>query len=32
MEKPLPVMKLNGNLRFCRESLEAWLREIEEGK
>jgi excisionase family DNA binding protein len=30
MEKPIPIMRVNGNLRFSKESLEAWLEELEE--
>ena len=28
MEKPLPYLKINGNLRFSREAVESWLREL----
>jgi predicted DNA-binding transcriptional regulator AlpA len=31
MERPIPVIKINGSLRFAKESLEAWLKELEEG-
>jgi excisionase family DNA binding protein len=30
MERPMPVIRLNGNLRFSKESLEEWLKELEE--
>ena len=30
MEKPIPTLRLNGNLRFSKESLEQWLSEVEE--
>lgn len=29
MERPIPVIKLNGSLRFVKESLEKWLQELE---
>jgi predicted DNA-binding transcriptional regulator AlpA len=29
-EKPIPVLKVNGNVRFLRSSVTAWLREMEE--
>lgn len=32
MEKPIPTLRLNGNLRFAKESLEQWLKELEEKK
>jgi excisionase family DNA binding protein len=28
MEKPLPYLKLNGNLRFSKEAVEQWLAEL----
>ena len=30
MDKPIPVLRLNGNLRFSQESLEEWLKQLEE--
>ena len=30
MAKPIPTLRLNGNLRFSKESLEQWLNELEE--
>jgi len=27
MARPVPVLKVNGNLRFAKESLEKWLQE-----
>ena len=30
MDRPIPVIRLNGNLRFSKESLEKWLEELEE--
>jgi hypothetical protein len=29
MSKPIPVIRVNSNLRFCKESLIAWLQELE---
>lgn len=29
-DNPLPVIRVNGNLRFSKESLEKWLGELEE--
>ena len=29
MAKPLPVLRVNSNIRFVKESLEAWLKELE---
>ena len=29
MAKPIPVIRINGSLRFCRESLLGWLKELE---
>jgi predicted DNA-binding transcriptional regulator AlpA len=29
MKKPIPVIKINGSLRFAKESLENWLKELE---
>jgi len=31
MESPLPMLKINGNLRFSKSAIEAWLRELQEG-
>jgi predicted DNA-binding transcriptional regulator AlpA len=28
MEKPLPYLKINGNLRFSKEAIESWLQEL----
>ena len=28
MEVPLPVLRINGNLRFRRDCVEAWLDQI----
>jgi predicted DNA-binding transcriptional regulator AlpA len=30
MEKPIPVIRLNGSLRFAQESLVQWLQMLEE--
>jgi len=30
MGSPIPTIKLNGNLRFSQESLEEWLKKLEE--
>ena len=30
MPIPIPLLKINGNLRFRRSSLEKWLNEIEQ--
>lgn len=30
MEKPIPVIRLNGSLRFAKESLVEWLTDLEE--
>jgi predicted DNA-binding transcriptional regulator AlpA len=27
-EHPLPVMRINGNLRFCRALIEEWLQKL----
>jgi predicted DNA-binding transcriptional regulator AlpA len=32
MEKPIPVLRINGNLRFRRSSIEAWYAELEEAQ
>jgi predicted DNA-binding transcriptional regulator AlpA len=29
MFKPLPIVKVNGNLRFCKESVIEWLKSLE---
>jgi len=28
MDYPIPTMRINGNLRFSRRQIEAWLQEI----
>ena len=28
MENPIPVLKINGNIRFLREEIERWLRTL----
>jgi excisionase family DNA binding protein len=28
-DHPIPVLRVNGNLRFSRTSVEAWLKELE---
>jgi predicted DNA-binding transcriptional regulator AlpA len=28
MERPLPYLKINGNLRFSKEAVEQWLCEL----
>jgi len=28
MEHPIPVLKINGNIRFRRSDIEAWLEKI----
>ena len=30
MQRPIPVLRINGNVRFSKESLERWLAELEE--
>jgi len=30
MEKPIPVIRLNGSLRFAKESLVEWVKSLEE--
>lgn len=30
MQNPLPVLNLNGNLRFSKETVEEWLKRVEE--
>jgi excisionase family DNA binding protein len=30
MKHPIPILRVNGNLRFSKESLEEWLQELEE--
>lgn len=30
MDHPLPVLKINGNLRFSRPAIEAWLQQLQE--
>jgi len=30
MESPLPVLRINGNLRFCLESVQEWLKKLED--
>ena len=32
MERPIPVIKVLTNLRFSKESLEQWVKEMEETK
>lgn len=27
---PLPIMRVNGNLRFSRSAVEAWLQQLQE--
>ncbi len=27
---PLPIMRVNGNLRFSKPAIETWLKELEE--
>jgi predicted DNA-binding transcriptional regulator AlpA len=29
-EHPLPFMRVNGNLRFSKSAVEAWLRQLQE--
>ena len=28
MDVPLPVLRINGNLRFSREAVEGWIRHL----
>jgi hypothetical protein len=30
MANPLPILKLNGNIRFRREAIAEWLKKVEE--
>jgi excisionase family DNA binding protein len=30
-KRPLPLIRVNGNLRFSRTAVEAWLAELQEG-
>ena len=30
MESPIPVLRINSNLRFCKESLIEWLTKLEQ--
>jgi predicted DNA-binding transcriptional regulator AlpA len=30
MKHPIPILRVNGNLRFSKESLEQWLQALEE--
>ena len=30
-EHPLPIMRVNGNLRFSKAAVEAWLAQLQEG-
>lgn len=29
-EHPLPILRVNGNLRFSRTAVEAWLQQLQE--
>ena len=29
---PLPIMRVNGNLRFSRTAVEAWLQQLQEAR
>jgi excisionase family DNA binding protein len=31
-EHPLPIMRVNGNLRFSRAAVEAWLAQLQESR
>jgi excisionase family DNA binding protein len=31
-ENPLPVLRINGNLRFSREAVQQWLVKLAEGQ
>jgi predicted DNA-binding transcriptional regulator AlpA len=30
-QHPLPVLRINGNLRFSKSAVEAWLAKLQEG-
>lgn len=30
MDHPLPILRINGNLRFCRADIEEWLEKQRE--
>jgi excisionase family DNA binding protein len=30
MSRPIPYLKLNGNLRFSKEAVERWLSDLEQ--
>ena len=32
MDAPIPVIRINGNLRFSKESLIEWLRNLEQSR
>jgi predicted DNA-binding transcriptional regulator AlpA len=31
-EHPLPILRVNGNLRFAKMAVEAWLTKLQEAK